>query len=363
MQQLKQFPSLMEQLQLHTVSGAYVWQYFKDPAQLNLPPLPLQTAPHRLDTTEGAPADTSDVLPVPAPVPVGELAQEVLSQEQECEVGKLYASFLALYKYAPDYGHAPSAVTRVTKRGKGNLSVDFSSKNVRGIIQCQDCGKARAFYSLTAWRKLRMPGSEGSDDAHTEIERACADDPQFVCGAEMFPSMHSLHHSVFTRQDLECSSPLEVALYKLPHSTQSRVNFDTTLCGNCGLESVLIEDEDEDEEEERVTQFLPQCQSCKDVRAPQVVLKKATKKQAKKRVKKMKKAASRASTSIPKPVDSQSKEDTATEGDCTEDDSVEKSQIEVSSDENDDCIAIDSSCTVQPPRKCARTLRRRNDAK
>jgi hypothetical protein len=106
-QQLKQFSSLMEQLQLHTVNGAYVWQYFKDPAQLNLPPLPLQTAPHSLDTTEGAPADTSDVLPVPAPVPVWELSQEVLSQEQECEVGKLYASFFALYQYAPDYGHAP----------------------------------------------------------------------------------------------------------------------------------------------------------------------------------------------------------------------------------------------------------------
>jgi hypothetical protein len=78
-QQLKQFPSLMETLQLHTVSGAYVWQYFKDPMQLNLPPVPLKTTLDSLVTTETAIANSSQVLPVPAPVPVGELAQDLIS--------------------------------------------------------------------------------------------------------------------------------------------------------------------------------------------------------------------------------------------------------------------------------------------
>jgi hypothetical protein len=146
----------------------------------------------------------------------------------------LFALFLALHQYAPEYGHAPSAANRVKKGRKGNNSGDLSSKNVRGMIECQDCGKARAFHSSSAWRKLRMPGTQGPDDAHTEIERACTDDPQFVCGAAMFPPIHPLHHIVFTRLDLERFSPLEVAVYNFPPCTQSRVAFDTPLCANCG---------------------------------------------------------------------------------------------------------------------------------
>jgi hypothetical protein len=81
----------------------------------------------------------------------------------------------------------------------------------------------------------------------------------------------------------------------------------------------------------------------------------------------VKKAASRASTSkigTTKPADRQGDEDElATESYFTEDDIREETQVEkVSSDEDedDDFSDMDFRQTVQPSKKCARTLRSRN---
>ena len=87
-------------------------------------------------------------------------------------------------------------------------------------------------------KKRKQLQEASRDRVRDAILRVCDDDPQFVCGASLFPPDHPLHSSVMTRVDLECTDRLEVELYKLTECTQTRVQFDTSLCGFFGVEVV-----------------------------------------------------------------------------------------------------------------------------
>lgn len=74
---------------------------------------------------------------------------QVPTSEGDC---KQYAAFAQLQHYALDFTHAPSAAVRCSKVASGAGALPVT--NVRGTIECQDCGKLRAYYSKDAWRNI-----------------------------------------------------------------------------------------------------------------------------------------------------------------------------------------------------------------
>ena len=136
-------------------------------------------------------------------------------------------------------------------------------------------------------KKRKQLQEASRDRVRDAILRVCDDDPQFVCGASLFPPEHPLHSSVVTRVDLECTDRLEVELYKLAASTQTRVQFDTSLCGFCGVEvvkDIVLKDE---------PGSLPRFHTCMQSGAPciPIMSKRGRKRVAKKAAKTMKKRA------------------------------------------------------------------------
>ena len=111
-------------------------------------------------------------------------------------------------------------------------------------------------------RKRKQLQEASRDRVRDAILRVCDDDPQFVCGASLFPPEHPLHSSVMTRVDLECTDRLEVELYKLTDSTQKRVKFDTSLCGfrrGEVVKDMVLKD---------LPGVLPRCDTCMQSGAP-----------------------------------------------------------------------------------------------
>jgi hypothetical protein len=335
---LKKFPALSRTLQQHTVSGAYVWQYFKDTSCLDVPAMPQRDD----TTTAGAPVpEDKPLLPVPAPVPTAAMTG-VSSNDSPGD--KKYCQFQKVHGFLPDYSHAPSVGLRFKKLK--NSGVGFSAPDVRGMIQCQSCSKFRAYFCATlpgttsaiAWSKIymcdladfnketdiakqKLMKKNSNDAAILEISRVCDDDPQFVCGAALFPPGHALYSTVVTRADLHCESHMEVQLYKMNVTTQKRVQFDTSLCGFCGIVSVdesVLEKQDGE---------LPRCESCLENNATAVpIMSKVGRKRAgKKDVQARRKAARRTIL----------EEDISCEEQRDEESSVE---VQISSDDADDGI-------------------------
>jgi hypothetical protein len=63
---------------------------------------------------------------------------------------------------------------------------------VRDVVQCQECWKPRAVFAATALPAVSKDMDKPADYATTQLQIACTDDPQFVCGAQLFPPMHPL---------------------------------------------------------------------------------------------------------------------------------------------------------------------------
>lgn len=266
---LKKSPHMLEKLDTHTLGSTYVWQYFKDPQCMKFPDVPLKDTVPEGETfiPEAADSDVFPLRPVPAPVPVSELAVGVDGTSHD----KKFAPFEVLQHFHPDHSHAPSQA----KRFCAVKPSQFRTQQVRGMIECQECGKQRAFYCEDAYTKMySCPAAEFELELDSEkrkklkktnhagvldeLDRLIEDDPQFVCGASLFPPGHDLSSYIITRPDLQCSSHMETELYKLKDS----IKFDVSTCGFCGVESVP----------EQESQFgdLPRCEECLKEGAPQV---------------------------------------------------------------------------------------------
>lgn len=86
--------------------------------------------------------------------------------------------------------------------------------------------KYRAFFSEDSWTKnIKKPADKDCQQAHTEIDKLL-DDPQWMCGAQLFAANHKLHSTVYNSAAMECRSPMEQELYKSTPATQHRVQFD-----------------------------------------------------------------------------------------------------------------------------------------
>lgn len=312
---LKQHPDIVEYLKKHTVSGAYVWQWFAEPAALRLHVVPLgesvvadevevllPDSPSMLPGSPSPPPGSSSILPLPAPVPVSALPQHIAQSDGRQDPGKLYATYSPLQAYAPDYSHVPTSKIRFGKTDTNAGKHSLALKHVRGTVRCGECHKFRAFYSKLAWIKLKLgkePASEAEQHKAAEhaIERAC-EDSDWVCGAQLFPPSHVFHQIVYTALEMHCTSPMEAVLYRLSASIQKHAQFDVSLCGSCGVVPVDTHEQEEQTDEEDINErtelLLPMCGGCAEAGAEPVVKKVQTQKEATAAVKKRKQAKGRA---------------------------------------------------------------------
>jgi hypothetical protein len=52
-----------------------------------------------------------------------------------------------------------------------------------------------------------------------QLDIACDDDNQYVCGSQLFPAGHKLNEAVYCNHSLTCSSLVEAKLYNANSST------------------------------------------------------------------------------------------------------------------------------------------------
>jgi hypothetical protein len=206
---LRKHPVLQQVLQDHTRSGLYIWQYSRLPQQL--PNLTLTSSFCFVETEQtealsevagayastwhqvavlGSDSDAPNIPRVtsfcwlPAPVP-----QESL---QQADTGgqKHYAAYSQVARFEPCYGFAPSLLKRNASGMKGSRTC--KAVWVRDVVQCQECWKPRAVFAATALPAVYKDMDKPADYATTQLQIACIDDPQFVCGAQLYPRIPPL---------------------------------------------------------------------------------------------------------------------------------------------------------------------------
>jgi hypothetical protein len=59
--------------------------------------------------------------------------------------------------------------------------------------------------------------------AAEQLDIACDDDNQYVCGSQLFPAGHKLDEAVYCNHSLTCSSLVESNLYKANSSTLNKL--------------------------------------------------------------------------------------------------------------------------------------------
>ena len=249
--QLLQLSSFMDK---HCRGDRYVWQYQRYPS--DAPPLPV--AAHDTDVGTSAPsishclaedspeepaatakdAFSAPNLPwLPAPVPCAAVPPQLLPDMESADGSKQYAPFELLCKYAPDYTHAPVLPRDVPK---AKAAVSTLAVNVRATVDCQECGKPRAVFSKGAVSQLHKQLDVEQGYAAKQLTMVLEDDPQFVCGAWLFPPEHTLSSAICCDSRLSCSSPPESMLYFAPAATlkSTLFQFSRNLCAHCGEQEV-----------------------------------------------------------------------------------------------------------------------------
>jgi hypothetical protein len=71
-----------------------------------------------------------------------------------------------------------------------------------------------------------------------QLDIACNDDNQCVCGSQLFPDGHKLNEAVYCNHSLTCSSLVKANLYNANSSTLNKLadSFAVSLCSSCGIE-------------------------------------------------------------------------------------------------------------------------------
>lgn len=311
---LEGHPALQDYLRKHTRSDLYMFQWLADPPEL--PYLPLRDAAEPAVAPDAALADLAPSDPVssmrhqlpwvPAPVPLDRLPAELRARlPADFSEGKQYAPFELVSGYEPDYSFAPSKSQPAALALK--VSKECSAKNLRATATCRICSKSRGVFSKKAFVTLRGELKQKGHNKNyldDELDAALDEDSLWSCGAGLFLIEHPLFGSVFTNTDLQCSSPMEPALYAGLNALQNWEpgDFSFDLCAACGTEHVPAEElallgcsETEDFAD---WQKYPLCQSCSDAGTAPIAVdrskKKKTKAAAKSSVVKQKRAAAAA---------------------------------------------------------------------
>jgi hypothetical protein len=107
---------------------------------------------------------------------------------------------------------------------------------VRGSIQGQLCSKPRAEYAAQSFLALSEEAGMHKSFSADQLDIACDDDNQYVCGSQLFPAGHKLDEAVCCNHSLTCSSLVESNLYKANSATLNKLadSFAVSLCSSCG---------------------------------------------------------------------------------------------------------------------------------
>lgn len=347
---LKRRPAMQSYLRRHTRAGQYVFQWMEDPAEL--PPLVLQQ-PAAAPVATGPPSDgplpaggtASEGAPdpvavmqqhlvwAPAPVPLDRMSDAQRTLVSGDSEAKLYAPFQLVSGFEPDYSHAPLLTQQAAELSKYGAK-HCGPKNLRTTVTCGDCGKPRGVYSQSAFRTLRTDlTKKGHPKSYLDeqLDLALYDDSTFTCGADPFQLEHPLSSIILTNTELQCSSPIERALYEALDAQQkwdgSRFSFN--LCAACGTNEVPPERCEQLDCGESTGCFaewkhLPLCAPCSDAGIALIAIDHS-------KGKKTQVAAKRAMTQLKRQAAAKKRK--AAEAD---------SDVEVSSDDDDVVISSDS---------------------
>ena len=141
-----------------------------------------------------------------------------------------YNKFDDLYGQFPDEKDRPSYVPVPSEEAKeqdeSHRGTIVKAK-VRGVITCEDCKKARCFYS----------SSKLSRQEALEVERI-KESKLYICGSPLFPDDSPLADNLVVREALTCASPIELQYYN-----SVLIHF-PPICYFCGLsEENLVNDD------------------------------------------------------------------------------------------------------------------------
>jgi hypothetical protein len=158
-----------------------------------------------------------------APDPVASLPASFIQQAPSGQEGKVFASYERLQGNQPHYAHAPSFAA---KPGAGATHIKQQCKPllVRGSIECQPCRKPRAVYAAQSFLAVSEEAGMHKCFAAEQLDIACDDDNQYVCGSHLFPSGHKLDEAAYCKHSLTCSSLVESNLYKANSSTLNKAS-------------------------------------------------------------------------------------------------------------------------------------------
>jgi hypothetical protein len=154
----------------------------------------------------------------------------------------VFASYEQLQGYQPDYAHAPSLAAK-PDAGATHTKHQGNPLLVRGSIQCQLCSKPLAVFAARSFPAVSEETGMHRRFAAEQLDIACADDNQYVCGSQLFPAGHKLDEAVYGNHSLTCSSLVEFSLYKANSTTLNKLadSFAVSLCSSCGIEHLRPE--------------------------------------------------------------------------------------------------------------------------
>jgi hypothetical protein len=136
---------------------------------------------------------------------VASLPASFIQQAPSGQKGKVFASYEQLQGYQPDYAHAPSFEAK-PGAGATPTKQQCNPLLVRGSIRCQLCSKPRAVFAARSFLAVSEEADMHKRFAAEQLDIACANDNQYICGSQLFPEGHKLDEAVYGNHSLTCSS-------------------------------------------------------------------------------------------------------------------------------------------------------------
>lgn len=158
-----------------------------------------------------------------------------------------YKSFESIYGTETDESHRPSfknqvnAVQDAEVRSKKTEKIKdplvtilpddpvlkgytgFTAQQARYVVNCTECEKPRLIYS-----KIKL-----SDRLSVQLITLLSEH-DYVCGSPVTVPESNLHGKIFTRLNIDCSSPVETSYYSSDLDQQKDVCY---YCGQSGAET------------------------------------------------------------------------------------------------------------------------------
>ena len=134
----------------------------------------------------------------------------------------------------------------VTEEQQGCPNSDLSKQNARDYICCAICSKPRAIY-----RKKALDKREKRHLARLKLDVGSS----YTCGCVLVPEgsyFDSKDERIFTRLQMDCQSPIEVAVYGSVHIT-----VDKDICSHCGKPATV-----DPETKKAFASIHPICDKC-----------------------------------------------------------------------------------------------------